>query len=125
MVRGWYFTPTTHVHFASYSFICMHFSKCKGTGWGKEQIMQNITLKIIFFGMSNLGSCPSDAAACLVEGTSHINVGEVAEGLRLESGVLVLKYINGTVCPDQVRKKSTIIRFQCDENRVVSMLQKL
>lgn len=66
------------------------------------------------------GSCPSDAAACLVEGTSHINVGEVAEGLRLESGVLVLKYINGTVCPDQVRKKSTIIRFQCDENRVDS-----
>ncbi|XP_062980546.1 cation-independent mannose-6-phosphate receptor [Elgaria multicarinata webbii] len=64
--------------------------------------------------------CPPDAAACLKDGPKYINLGEVAEGLERQNQVFVLKYINGDKCPDQIRKKSTIIRFKCDENRVNS-----
>nr|XP_060609655.1 cation-independent mannose-6-phosphate receptor [Anolis sagrei ordinatus] len=66
------------------------------------------------------GSCPPDAAACLVDGSNHVSMGEVDEGLRQENSVLVLTYINGEMCPDQIRKKSTIIRFKCDESRIDS-----
>uniref|UniRef100_A0A8D2Q893 Insulin like growth factor 2 receptor n=1 Tax=Varanus komodoensis TaxID=61221 RepID=A0A8D2Q893_VARKO len=65
-------------------------------------------------------SCPPDAAACLMDGSKYVNLGEVAEGLQWQNNVFVLKYINGEKCPDQVRKKSTIIRFKCDENKVDS-----
>ncbi|KAJ7342167.1 hypothetical protein JRQ81_009332 [Phrynocephalus forsythii] len=67
-----------------------------------------------------VGFCPPDAAACLMDGSKYINLGEVGEGLQLENGIFVLKYTNGEKCPDQIRRKSTIIRFKCDENRLDS-----
>ncbi|XP_053150803.1 cation-independent mannose-6-phosphate receptor [Hemicordylus capensis] len=66
------------------------------------------------------GFCSSDASVCLMDGSKYVNLGQVAKGLQWENGVLVLKYINGTNCPDQIRKKSTTIRFKCDESRVDS-----
>uniref|UniRef100_A0A8C4YSS2 Insulin like growth factor 2 receptor n=1 Tax=Gopherus evgoodei TaxID=1825980 RepID=A0A8C4YSS2_9SAUR len=66
------------------------------------------------------GSCPSDAAACLVDGSKYINLGEVADGPRWENGISVLKYVNGEPCPDKIRKRTTIIRLKCDESRVES-----
>ncbi|XP_061480276.1 cation-independent mannose-6-phosphate receptor isoform X2 [Rhineura floridana] len=60
--------------------------------------------------------CPPDAAACMMDGSKYVSLGEVSEGLQWENGIFVLKYINGEKCPDQIRKKSTIIRFKCDEN---------
>lgn len=56
-----------------------------------------------------------------MDGSQYINLGEVGEGLQLENGIFVLKYINGEKCPDQIRRKSTIIRFKCDERRLVSV----
>ncbi|CAM5101789.1 unnamed protein product [Eretmochelys imbricata] len=66
------------------------------------------------------GSCPSDAAACLVDGSKYINLGEVADGPQWENGISILKYINGEPCPDKIRKRTTILRLKCDESRVES-----
>uniref|UniRef100_A0A8B9CPG0 Insulin like growth factor 2 receptor n=1 Tax=Anser brachyrhynchus TaxID=132585 RepID=A0A8B9CPG0_9AVES len=64
------------------------------------------------------GSCPSDAAASIVEDAKCISLGEVADGPRWENGISVLKYINGDQCPDKIRKKTTILRLKCDESRI-------
>lgn len=69
-----------------------------------------------------IGSCPSDAAASLIEGTKCTSLGEVADGPRWENVTFVLKYINGDQCPDKIRKKTTILRLKCDESRIVSGL---
>ncbi|MEE6475517.1 hypothetical protein FKM82_010780, partial [Ascaphus truei] len=63
-------------------------------------------------------SCPNGAAACLLGGSKSINLGELASGPRWENGVAVLQYINGDPCPDGRRKRTTIIRFKCDEDKV-------
>lgn len=67
-----------------------------------------------------IGSCPSDAAASLIEGTKCTSLGEVADGPRWENVTFVLKYVNGDLCPDQMRNKTTILRLKCDESRIVS-----
>lgn len=67
-----------------------------------------------------IGSCSSDAAASLIEGTKCTNLGEVADGPRWENVTFVLKYVNGDQCPDKMRKKTTILRLKCDENQIVS-----
>lgn len=67
-----------------------------------------------------IGSCPSDAAASLMEGAKCTSLGEVADGPRLENGISILKYINGEQCPDKIRKKTTILRLKCDESKIVS-----
>lgn len=69
-----------------------------------------------------VGSCPSDAAASLMEGAKCTSLGEVADGPRWENGTSILKYINGDQCPDKIRKKTTILRFKCDERKIVSGL---
>ncbi|ETE64374.1 Cation-independent mannose-6-phosphate receptor [Ophiophagus hannah] len=61
--------------------------------------------------------CPPDAAACLMNGSKYISLGEVAEGLRWENGIFVLKYINGEKCEDHIRNKSAVIHFKCDEKK--------
>uniref|UniRef100_A0A8C5SQA2 Insulin like growth factor 2 receptor n=1 Tax=Laticauda laticaudata TaxID=8630 RepID=A0A8C5SQA2_LATLA len=61
--------------------------------------------------------CPPDAAACLMNGSKYISLGEVAEGLRWENGIFVLKYINGEKCEDHMRNKSAVIHFKCDEKK--------
>ncbi|NWU92230.1 MPRI protein, partial [Upupa epops] len=68
-------------------------------------------------------SCPSDAAASLVEGAKCTSLGEVADGPRWENGISVLKYINGEQCPDKIRRKTTILRFKCDESKIESKPQ--
>ncbi|XP_038598480.1 LOW QUALITY PROTEIN: cation-independent mannose-6-phosphate receptor [Tachyglossus aculeatus] len=65
-------------------------------------------------------TCPSDAAACLVEGSNRVNLGELLSGPQWSSDTAVLKYVNGDPCPDGVRRKSTTIRFKCSENQVDS-----
>lgn len=49
-----------------------------------------------------------------------MNLGRVRDGPRQEDGVTVLKYVDGDLCPDRIRNKSTTIRFTCSENQVVS-----
>uniref|UniRef100_A0A8C5X5U1 Insulin like growth factor 2 receptor n=1 Tax=Malurus cyaneus samueli TaxID=2593467 RepID=A0A8C5X5U1_9PASS len=65
-------------------------------------------------------SCPSDAAASLIEGTKCTSLGEVADGPRWENVTSILKYVNGDLCPDKIRKKTTILRLKCDESRIES-----
>lgn len=67
-----------------------------------------------------IGSCPSDAAASLIEGTKCTSLGEVADGPRWENVTSILKYINGDQCPDKIRKKTTVLRLKCDESQIVS-----
>eukprot|EP00062_Callorhinchus_milii_P000078 gi/632935035/ref/XP_007887464.1/ PREDICTED: cation-independent mannose-6-phosphate receptor [Callorhinchus milii] len=62
--------------------------------------------------------CPLNAAACLKNGTKYINLGTVAGGPKWEHGLLVLHYQSGDRCPDGIRNKTTIIRFQCDANAI-------
>lgn len=69
-----------------------------------------------------IGSCPSDAAASLMEGAKCTSLGEVADGPRWENGISILKYINGDQCPDKIRKKTTVLRLKCDESKIVSGL---
>ena len=65
--------------------------------------------------------CPSDAAACLKEGEEYVGLGEANVGPSFEGGVLKLEYTGGQLCPDKLRKKSAIIRFQCDKDKVVRL----
>lgn len=78
-----------------------------------------------FIFVPYLDFCPPDAAACLMNGSKYISLGEVAEGLRWENGIFVLKYVNGEKCEDQIRKKSATIHFKCDEKKDVSMFHLL
>lgn len=64
--------------------------------------------------------CPPEAAACLLSGSKPVNLGRVSEGPQWRDGATVLKYVDGDLCPDQIRKKSTTIRFTCSESQVVS-----
>lgn len=64
--------------------------------------------------------CPPEAAACLLNGSKPVNLGRVRDGPQQKDGITVLKYVDGDLCPDQIRKKSTTIRFTCSENQVVS-----
>lgn len=57
---------------------------------------------------------------CLVGGSKPVNLGRVRDGPQWKDGISVLKYTDGDLCPDQIRKKSTTIRFTCSENQVVS-----
>uniref|UniRef100_A0A8C5Q086 Insulin like growth factor 2 receptor n=1 Tax=Leptobrachium leishanense TaxID=445787 RepID=A0A8C5Q086_9ANUR len=61
-------------------------------------------------------SCSNGASACLLNGSESINIGELASGPRWESDLLVLEYTNGDNCPDGKRKRTTRIRFKCEEN---------
>ncbi|XP_029452555.1 cation-independent mannose-6-phosphate receptor isoform X2 [Rhinatrema bivittatum] len=69
---------------------------------------------------TGLASCPSGAAACLMDGSKPVSLGEPSSGPQWENDLSVLKYTNGDPCPDNIRRKMTIIRFKCDENRVDS-----
>nr|XP_019605252.1 PREDICTED: cation-independent mannose-6-phosphate receptor [Rhinolophus sinicus] len=64
--------------------------------------------------------CPPEAAVCLVGGSKPVNLGRVRDGPQWKDGISVLKYTDGDLCPDQIRKKSTTIRFTCSENQVNS-----
>ncbi|NWJ02858.1 MPRI protein, partial [Crypturellus undulatus] len=65
-------------------------------------------------------SCPSDAAASIMDGAKCTSLGEVADGPQWENGISVLKYVNGEQCPDKIRRKTTILRLKCDEDRIES-----
>ncbi|KAM4042759.1 cation-independent mannose-6-phosphate receptor [Anomaloglossus baeobatrachus] len=65
-------------------------------------------------------SCPHGSAACLLQGTKAINLGELASSPRWDNGVSVLQYINGDYCNDTKRNRTTTIRFRCDLNKVES-----
>ncbi|KAL6486555.1 hypothetical protein MHYP_G00059470 [Metynnis hypsauchen] len=69
---------------------------------------------------SGLWGCPSSAAACQKKGDKYVSLGEVKEGLQWESDVLVLKYTDGASCPASDQKRTTIIRFKCDREKVDS-----
>nr|XP_027309114.2 LOW QUALITY PROTEIN: cation-independent mannose-6-phosphate receptor [Anas platyrhynchos] len=78
----------------------------------------NVCKSLVPYGAAR--SCPSDAAASIVEDAKCVSLGEVADGPRWENGISVLKYINGDQCPDKIRKKTTILRLKCDESRIES-----
>lgn len=64
--------------------------------------------------------CPPEAAACLVGGPRPVNLGRVKDSPQWKDGVTILQYVDGDLCPDGIRKKSTTIRFTCNENQMVS-----
>ncbi|OXB70385.1 UNVERIFIED_CONTAM: hypothetical protein H355_002798, partial [Colinus virginianus] len=78
----------------------------------------NVCKPLVPYGASH--SCPPDAAASLVEGVKCISLGEVADGPRWENGISTLKYVNGELCPDKIRRKTTILRLKCDESKIES-----
>ncbi|KAM4694239.1 cation-independent mannose-6-phosphate receptor [Discoglossus pictus] len=73
--------------------------------------------------------CPKGAAACMVNGLKTISLGELANGPRWGNGLSILEYGHGDFCPDGIKKRSTVIRFVCEENetdgrpRLVSALE--
>lgn len=64
--------------------------------------------------------CPPEAAVCLLDGSKPVNLGRVRDGPQWTAGVTVLKYVDGDLCPDKIRKRSTIIRFTCSDSQVNS-----
>ncbi|XP_062428306.1 cation-independent mannose-6-phosphate receptor isoform X2 [Rhea pennata] len=78
----------------------------------------NVCTSLVPYGAAR--SCPSDAAVSVVDGAKCTSLGEVADGPRWENGISILKYVNGELCPDKIRKKTTILRLKCDENRIES-----
>lgn len=64
--------------------------------------------------------CPPEAAVCLLNGSKPVNLGRVRDGPQWRDGITILTYVDGDLCPDQIRKKSTTIRLTCSENQVVS-----
>ncbi|XP_060061207.1 cation-independent mannose-6-phosphate receptor isoform X2 [Erinaceus europaeus] len=63
--------------------------------------------------------CPSDAASCLLSGPKSVNLGRLRDGPQWSDGALALtlKYTDGELCPDRVRRRSTTIRFSCSGNQ--------
>lgn len=57
---------------------------------------------------------------CLLGGPKPVNLGRVRDGPQGSEGMTLLRYVDGDPCPDQIRKKSTTIRFSCSESQVVS-----
>uniref|UniRef100_A0A665V9G9 Insulin-like growth factor 2 receptor n=1 Tax=Echeneis naucrates TaxID=173247 RepID=A0A665V9G9_ECHNA len=64
--------------------------------------------------------CPSSAASCLKVGDEYVSLGQVDSGPVWDGNVLKLQYTSGHLCPDGHRNRSSIIRFQCAEDRVDS-----
>ncbi|XP_058881252.1 cation-independent mannose-6-phosphate receptor [Acipenser ruthenus] len=88
------------------------------TGNTEQRYYINVCKSLV--QQNGLWDCPSNAASCLKNGDKYTNLGETETGPQWENGVLVLKYINGDLCPDGHRNKTTIIRFKCDEDKVDS-----
>uniref|UniRef100_A0A8C4P4C4 Insulin like growth factor 2 receptor n=1 Tax=Dromaius novaehollandiae TaxID=8790 RepID=A0A8C4P4C4_DRONO len=78
----------------------------------------NVCTSLVPYGAAR--SCPSDAAASVMDGAKCTSLGEVADGPQWENDISILKYVNGEQCPDKIRKKTTILRLKCDENRIES-----
>ncbi|XP_070706018.1 cation-independent mannose-6-phosphate receptor [Pempheris klunzingeri] len=64
--------------------------------------------------------CPSSAASCVKVGDEYVNLGQVESGPTWDRNVLKLQYTSGQACPDGSRRRSTIIRFKCDKDKVDS-----
>ncbi|XP_008584980.1 PREDICTED: cation-independent mannose-6-phosphate receptor [Galeopterus variegatus] len=64
--------------------------------------------------------CPPEAAVCLLNGSKPLNLGQVRDGPQWRDGITILKYVDGDSCPDQIRKRSTTIRFTCSETQTNS-----
>ncbi|EPY85235.1 cation-independent mannose-6-phosphate receptor precursor [Camelus ferus] len=64
--------------------------------------------------------CPPEAAVCLLSGSEPVNLGRVRDGPQWRDGMTLLKYVDGDLCPDRIRKKSTTIHFSCSESQVNS-----
>ncbi|XP_066228988.1 cation-independent mannose-6-phosphate receptor isoform X1 [Saccopteryx leptura] len=69
---------------------------------------------------SGLATCPQEAAACMLIGAKAVNLGRVRDGPQWKDGTIVLKYVDGDLCPDGIRKKSTTIRFTCSDDQINS-----
>ncbi|XP_041951218.1 cation-independent mannose-6-phosphate receptor-like isoform X1 [Alosa sapidissima] len=63
-------------------------------------------------------ACPSSAAACLrTADDQYVSLGEAKTELQWDKTMLVLRYTDGQLCPNSVRKRTTIIRFKCDKTK--------
>lgn len=65
-------------------------------------------------------SCPAEAAACLVSDSKPKNLGRVRDGPQWDGTTTIIKYVDGDLCPDKIRRKSTTIRFLCSDGPVSS-----
>uniref|UniRef100_I3KFD8 Insulin-like growth factor 2 receptor n=1 Tax=Oreochromis niloticus TaxID=8128 RepID=I3KFD8_ORENI len=93
--------PTGDTNKQYYINVCRSLVKQKG--WCK--------------GYSN---CPSTAASCLKVGDKYLSLGQVHSGPTWDGNVLMLQYTSGQACPDGSRNRTSIIRFQCDKDKVSS-----
>ncbi|XP_054910202.1 cation-independent mannose-6-phosphate receptor [Poeciliopsis prolifica] len=64
--------------------------------------------------------CPSSAASCLKDGNDYLSLGQLTSGPELDRGILKLQYTGGHRCPDGSNNRSSIIRLQCDKDKVDS-----
>uniref|UniRef100_A0AAX7UFT6 MRH domain-containing protein n=1 Tax=Astatotilapia calliptera TaxID=8154 RepID=A0AAX7UFT6_ASTCA len=64
--------------------------------------------------------CPSTAASCLKVGDEYWSLGQVHSGPTWDGNVLMLQYTSGQACSNGSRNRISIIRFQCDKNKVNS-----
>ncbi|KAL7888460.1 hypothetical protein AOLI_G00034340 [Acnodon oligacanthus] len=130
---GWYhrFIP----HFAERATVLNTLKKKNVTWTWSEECMKAfednkqalITAPVLIppdfskpFQLHRLWGCPSSAAACQKNGDKYVSLGEAQEGPQWESDVLVLKYTDGASCPASDQKRTTIIRFKCDREKVDS-----
>lgn len=68
--------------------------------------------------------CPSTAASCLKVGDEYWSLGQVHSGPTWDGNVLMLQYTSGQACSNGSRNRISIIRFQCDKNKVVRTVLK-
>uniref|UniRef100_A0A3B3VE79 Insulin-like growth factor 2 receptor n=1 Tax=Poecilia latipinna TaxID=48699 RepID=A0A3B3VE79_9TELE len=64
--------------------------------------------------------CPSSAASCLKDGGDYVSLGQLTSGPQLDRGILKLQYTGGHRCSDGSNNRSSIIRLQCDKDKVDS-----
>uniref|UniRef100_A0A673C0F7 Insulin-like growth factor 2 receptor n=1 Tax=Sphaeramia orbicularis TaxID=375764 RepID=A0A673C0F7_9TELE len=85
---------------------------------GNQTFYINVCRSLVQQGGS--WNCPSDAASCMKDGDEYVSLGQVESGPTMERNILKLQYTSGQTCPDETRKRTTIINFQCDKDKVDS-----
>ncbi|KAM6915608.1 cation-independent mannose-6-phosphate receptor [Xenentodon cancila] len=84
----------------------------------KKRFYINVCRSLVDQGGS--WNCPSNAASCIKHGDEYVSLGQVDSGPTWDINVLKLKYTSGQACPDGLRNRTSIIRFNCDKDKVDS-----
>uniref|UniRef100_A0A3Q3MKC2 Insulin-like growth factor 2 receptor n=1 Tax=Mastacembelus armatus TaxID=205130 RepID=A0A3Q3MKC2_9TELE len=85
-----------------------------------KQFYINVCRSLVQQGGQCSWKCPSSSASCLKVGQQYVSLGQVESGPTWDGSVLKLQYTSGQECPDGSRNRSSIIRFDCDRDKVDS-----